>query len=194
MGWVLLALVIAFFGVIEFGLIRDRVRLGPVRSAVRKEAVVYRTPISAQWGRGWAGRGNAQGIRLVVRENSFELSYPFPGGSLLTTEWYCWGKDARMKMGGGNFLPPRVKRDCIVLSIPSIDTANANQEILLFLRSALAAGPQCRVGCACGMRRASIRRSSLDGELTPGRQPLSQADLATLDHQLVRVTETTAHL
>jgi hypothetical protein len=131
MGWVLLALVIAFFGVIEFGLIRDRVRLGPVRSAVRKEAVVYRTPISAQWGRGWAGRGNAQGMRLVVRENSFELSYPFPGGSLLTTEWYCWGKDARMKVGGGNFLPPRVKRDCIVLSIPSIDTANANQEILL---------------------------------------------------------------
>ena len=131
MGWVLLGLVIAFFGVIEFGLIRDRMRLAPIRSAVRKESVVYRTPISAQWGRGWAGRANAKGMRLVVRENSFELSYAFPGGSLLTTEWYCWGKDAGMKMGQGNFLPPWVKRDCIVLSIPSIDTANANQEILL---------------------------------------------------------------
>jgi len=99
MQWVLLAFVVAFFGVIEFRLLRDRLRLAPVRSAVRNEAVVYRTPISAQWSRGWWGRGNAKGMRLVVRQNSFELSYPFPGGSLLTTEWYCMGKDARMKVG-----------------------------------------------------------------------------------------------
>ena len=131
MQGVLLALVVAFFGVIEFRLIRDRVRLAPIRSAVRKEAVVYRTPISAQWSRGWGGRGNAKGMRLLVREKSFELSYPFPGGSLLTTEWYCRGKDARMKVGQGNFLPPKVKRDCIVLAVPSIDDANAEQEILL---------------------------------------------------------------
>jgi len=131
MQWVLLALVVAFFGVIEFRLLRDRVRLAPVRSAVRNETVVYRTPISAQWDRGWRGRGNAKGMRLVVRLSSFELSYPFPGGTLLSTEWYCWGKDARMKMGQGNFLPPWVKRDCIVLSIPSIDSANEVQEILL---------------------------------------------------------------
>ena len=131
MQWVLLALVVAFFGVIEFRLLRDRTRMAPVRSAVRKEAVVFRTPISAQWSRGWWGRGHAKEMRLLVRENSFELSYPFPGGSLLTTEWYCRGKDARMKVGQGNFLPPKVKRDCIVLSIPSIDNANAEQEILL---------------------------------------------------------------
>jgi hypothetical protein len=131
MQWVLLALVVAGLGVIEFRLLRDRRRLAPVRSAVRKEAVVYRAPISAQWSRGWWGRGNAKGMRLVVRENSFELSYPFPGGSMLTTEWYCRGKDARMKVGQGNFLPPKVKRDCIVLSIPSIDNASAEQEILL---------------------------------------------------------------
>ncbi len=36
-----------------------------------------------------------------------------------------------MKVGHANFLPPKVKRDCIVLSIPSIDNANAEQEILL---------------------------------------------------------------
>ena len=131
MQWVLLALVVAGLGAIEFRLLRDRRRLAPVRSAVRKEAVVYRTPISAQWSRGWWGRGNAKGMRLLVRENSFELSYPFPGGSMLTTEWYCRGKDARMKVGQGNFLPPKVKRDCIVLSIPSIDNASAEQEILL---------------------------------------------------------------
>lgn len=131
MQWMLLALVVAFFGVIEFRLLRDRTRLALVRSAVRKEAVVYRTPISARWRRDWWGGGNAKGMRLLVRENSFELSYPFPGGSLLTTEWFCRGKDARMKVGQGNFLPPKVKRDCIVLSIPSIDNANAEQEILL---------------------------------------------------------------
>src|SRR5207245_11632672 len=118
-------------GLIEFRLLRDRARLAPVRSVVRKEAVVFRTPISVQWGRGWWGRGNAKGMRLLVRENSFELSYPFPGGSLLTTEWFCRGRYARMKVGRGNFLPPKVKRDCIVLSIPSIDNANAEQEILL---------------------------------------------------------------
>lgn len=131
MQWVLLALVVAFFGVIEFRLLRDFVRLASVRSRVKKEAVVYRTPISAQWSRGWWGRGNAKGMRLVVREKSFELSYPFPGGSFLTTEWYCWGNDARMRMGLGNFLPPRVKRECIILSIPSIDDPNAEQEILI---------------------------------------------------------------
>ncbi len=81
MQWVLLAFVVAVFGVIEFRLLRDRLRLAPVRSAVRNEAVVYRTPISAQWSRGWWGRGNAKGMRLVVRQNSFELSYPLTASS-----------------------------------------------------------------------------------------------------------------
>jgi hypothetical protein len=151
MQWVLLALVVAVFGVIEFRLLRDRLRLAPVRSAVRNEAVVYRTPISAQWSRGWWGRGNAKGMRLVVRQNSFELSYPFPGGSLLTTEWYCRGKDARMKVGQRNFLPPYIQRDCIILSVPSIDSANAEQEILLSstppLRDDLSAAWDALVAC-----------------------------------------------
>jgi hypothetical protein len=98
---------------------------------VKKEAVVYRTPISPQWGRGRWGRGNAQGMQLVVREQSFELSYPFSGGSFLTTEWYCWGRNTRMEMGKGRFRPPRINRDCIVLSIPPIDDASVKQEILL---------------------------------------------------------------
>jgi hypothetical protein len=131
MQWVLLGLVVAGFFVIELQLYRDRKRLAPIRAAVMKEAVVYTSPISAQWGRGWWARGNAKGMRLVVRERSFELSFPFPGGSFLATEWYCRGKDARMKMGRGNFLPPWVKRDCIVLSIPAIDEASAEQEILI---------------------------------------------------------------
>ena len=50
--WILLAAVLAGFGVIEIRILRDRGRLAPVREAVKKEAVVYRTPISAQWGRG----------------------------------------------------------------------------------------------------------------------------------------------
>jgi hypothetical protein len=127
---------------------------GPRSIGCKKEAVVYRTPISAQWSRGWWGRGNAKGMRLVVREKSFELSYPFPGGSFLTTEWYCWSKDARMKMGLGNFLPPRVKRDCIILSIPSIDEPNAEQEILISsvppLRQDLSAAWDALV--VCGVR------------------------------------------
>jgi hypothetical protein len=99
---------------------------------VKKEAVIFRTAILPQWGGGWWGRGNARGMQLVVREHSFELSYPFPGGSFLTTEWYCWARDARMRMGQGRrFLPPRVQRDCIVLSIPSIADASGEQEILL---------------------------------------------------------------
>ena len=131
MQWVLLAAVVAAFSVIEFGLLRDRARLGPVRKAVRKESIVYRAPISAQWGRGWWGRGNAKGMHLVVREHSFELSYPFPGVSLLTTEWFCRASDATMKLGYGYFLPPRVGRECIVVTIPSIDSPKATQEILL---------------------------------------------------------------
>ena len=98
---------------------------------MKKETVVYRTPISVQWGRGLWGRGNAKGMNLVVRESSFELSYPFPGGSLLTTEWYCFGKDAQMKMGVGLFLPPAIKRDCIALSVPSVDNPHVRQELLL---------------------------------------------------------------
>lgn len=131
MQWVLLALVAAGMVVIEFRLYLDRTRLAQVREAVKKEAVVYRAPIGAQWGRGWWGRGNAKGMQLVVREHSFELSYPFPGGSFLTTEWYCRGHDARMKVDQGRFLPPRIKRECIVLSIPSIDDAKVEQKILL---------------------------------------------------------------
>lgn len=129
MQWVLLVLVVAGFFVIELKLYRDRKRLAPIRAAVKQEAVVYSSPISAQWGRGWWGRANARGMRLVVRERSLELSFPLPGGSLLATEWYCRGKDARMKMGRGNFLPPWVKRDCIVLSMPAIGDASAEQEI-----------------------------------------------------------------
>jgi hypothetical protein len=73
-------------------------------------------------------------MQLVVRDHSFELSYPFPGGSFLTTEWYCWARDGRMKMAVGRFLPPRIKRDCIVLSIPSLDNPDDRQEILLSSR------------------------------------------------------------
>ena len=131
MQWVLLGAVVAGFCAIEFRLLRDRGRMAPVREAVRKEAIVYRAPISAQWGRRWWGRGNAKGMQLVVREHSFELSYPFPGGSLLTTEWFCRADDAAMKPGHGRFLPPRVERDCIVLSVPSIDNPKIEQEILL---------------------------------------------------------------
>ncbi len=47
--WILLAAVLAGFGVIEIRILRDRGRLAPVREAVKKEAVVY---LSAQWGRG----------------------------------------------------------------------------------------------------------------------------------------------
>ena len=119
------------FCVIELRLIRDRLRLAPVREAVRKEPIVYRAPISAQWGRGWWGRGNAKGMHLVVREHSFELSYPFPGGSLLTTEWFCRAAEATMMMGHGRFLPPRVDRQCIVMTVPSIDNPKAEREILL---------------------------------------------------------------
>jgi hypothetical protein len=131
MQWVLLGLVVAGFCVIEFQLLRDRSRLAPIRDLVRKESVVYRTAISPQWGRGLWGRGNARGMQLVVREHSFELSYPFRGGSFLSTEWYSWGRDTRMKMGRGRFLPPWISRDCIVLSIPSIDDATKEQEILI---------------------------------------------------------------
>ncbi len=34
-------------------------------------------------------------------------------------------------MGEGRFLPPRIKRECIVLSIPSIDNTGERQEMLL---------------------------------------------------------------
>jgi len=131
MQWVLLGVVAAAFCAVEFRLLRDRFRVAEVRQAVKSEAVTYRAPISAQWGRGWWGRGNAKGMQLIVREHSFEISYPFPGGSLLSTEWYCRGPEARMKVGEGRFLPPRIKRDCIVLSIPSIDDAATDQETLL---------------------------------------------------------------
>jgi hypothetical protein len=132
--WLLLVLVVAGFAVIEFRLLRDWLRLAPVRRVVKREAVVYRTPISAQWSRGWWGRGNAKGMQLVVHERSFELSYQFPGGSLFSTEWYCRGSDAEMKTGKGNFLPPLIKRDCIALSIPAIDHSENRQEILLASR------------------------------------------------------------
>ena len=131
MQWVLLAAVLAGFGVIEIRILRDRARLAPVREAVKNEAVVYRTPISAQWGRGWWGRGSAKGMHLVVREHSFELSYPFPGGRFLSEEWFCIAREARTRMGEGRFLPPRIKRECIVLSIPSIANTDERQEILL---------------------------------------------------------------
>lgn len=134
MQWVLLAAVVAGFAAIAFRLGRDWVRLAPVRHVVKGERIVYRTPVSAQWGRGWWGRGNAKGMQLVVHERSFELSYPFPGGGLLSTEWYCRGNDARMKLGTGNFLPPAVKRDCILLSIPAIDDQAKQQEIALASR------------------------------------------------------------
>jgi len=131
MQWVLLGAVAAGLCVIEFRLLRDRARLSAVREAVERGGIVYRAPISAQWSRGWWGRGYARGMQLVVREHSFQLSYPFPGGSLLSTEWYCRAADAVMKRGQGRFLPPRVKRECIVLSIPSIDNRELAQEILL---------------------------------------------------------------
>lgn len=134
MQWVLLGVVVAGLFIVELRVQRDWARLAPVRHSVRKEAIVFRTPISAQWGRGWWGRGHAKGMHLVVRENSFELSYPFPGGRFLSTEWFCRARDAGMKVGQGSFLPPRVKRDCIALSIPGIDKADVQQEILLASR------------------------------------------------------------
>jgi len=132
--WVPLGVVVAGFGAIELRLLLARARPASVRDSVKKEAVVHRTPISAQWGRGWWGRGNVKGMQLVVRDHSFELSYPFPGGSFLTSEWYCRARDGRMKMGVGRFLPPRIKRACIVLSIPSLDNPDDRQEILLTSR------------------------------------------------------------
>jgi hypothetical protein len=129
--WVLLSSVVVGLCLLEFRILRDRARLAPVREAVKKEAVVSRTPISAQWGRGWWGRGNAKGMHLVVREHSLELSYPFPGGRFLSEEWFCLAREARMTMGEGRFLPPQIKRECIVLSIPSIDNADERQVILL---------------------------------------------------------------
>ncbi len=131
MQWILLGVVLLGFGAIELRLLRDRARLAQVRTAVRRESVAYRAPISAQWGRGLWGRGNAKGMQLVVREHSFELSYPFPGGSLLTTEWFCRAADATMRMGHGRFLPPRVDRQCIVVTVPSIEDPKIEQEILL---------------------------------------------------------------
>lgn len=131
MQWVLLAVVVVGFGVLAGRLWLDRVRLAPVRRVVRAEPVTYRTPISAHWSRGWWGRGNARGMELVVHERSFELSYSFPGGRFLSTEWYCRGRDAEMALGSGKFLLPVINRTCIVLSIPAIDHPVRRQEILL---------------------------------------------------------------
>lgn len=114
---------------------------------------MHRLPISAQWGRGWWGRANAKGMQLVVRERSFELSYPLPGGRFLSTKWYCRASDALMTMGQGWFLPPKIKRDCIMLSIPAIKNARERQEILLAARpprSGLGEAWQALV--ACGVR------------------------------------------
>ena len=153
MQWVLLAAVVVGFCVIEFRILRDRARLTPVREAVKKDAVVYRTPISAQWGRGWWGRGNAKGMHLVVREQSFEVSYPFLGGRFLSEEWFCMAREAPMTMGEGRFLPPRIKRECIVISMPSIDNPGERQEILL---SSMPPGRYLRAVwdalVACGVR------------------------------------------
>ena len=131
MQWVLLAVVVLGFGILEFRNLKDRARLAPLRRAVRHEPIRYRTPISAQWGRGWWGRGNAKGIRLVVREHSFELSYAIPTWGLLGTEWCCKGSDARIQVSRGRFLPPKVERSCIALTIPAIDRPDERQEILL---------------------------------------------------------------
>ncbi len=129
--WVLLAAVLLGFSILEYRNVRDRVQLRALRQAVTKQSVPYRTPISAQWKRGWRGRGNAKGLQLVVREKSFELSYPFPTLGLLGTEWYCRAQEARMTTGRGRFLPPKVTRTWIVLSIPAIYRPEERQEILL---------------------------------------------------------------
>jgi hypothetical protein len=131
MQWLFLGVVVAGLVVIEARLQLDWVRMAAVRNAVREERVIHRMPISAQWARGWWGRGNAKGIQLVVREHSFELAYPFPGGHFLSTEWFCRAADALMSVDRGRFLPPKVQRDCIVLSIPAIDNTGDRQEILL---------------------------------------------------------------
>src|SRR5690348_2749016 len=96
MQWVLLVVVVAAFGVLGWRLWQDRVRLEPTKLIVRGESVVYRTQVSARWSRGWWGRGNARGMQLVVHEKSFELSYSFPLGRFLSTEWFCRGGDAEM--------------------------------------------------------------------------------------------------
>ena len=131
MQWVLLAVVALGLSALEYRNIRDRIQLTAIRDAVTKERELYRTHISAQWSRGWWGRGNFKGMQLVVRERSFELSYPFPTLGLLGTEWYCSAQHARMNTDRGRFLPPKVMRTCVVLSFPSIDNHQERQEILL---------------------------------------------------------------
>jgi hypothetical protein len=131
MQWVLLGAVIVGIAAIEFRLVRDRIRTATIREVVRREQLIARFPISAQWARGWWGRGNAKGMQLLVRERSFELSYPFPGGSLLSTEWFCRATESQMKAGRVTALPPQMKRECIVVSFPSIDHPMARQDVLL---------------------------------------------------------------
>lgn len=134
MQWLLLGIVVAGLVGIEARLQLDWWRQAAVRDAVRKEPVHRRMPISAQWGRGWWGRGNAKGMQLITREHSFELTYPFSGGHFLSTEWFCRAGDARMSVARGRFLPPRIQRDCIVLSIPAINNTGDRQEILVTAR------------------------------------------------------------
>ena len=131
MQWVLLIVVVAGLGALGWRLWQDRVHLAPAMRVVKAEPVIYRAPMSAQWSRGWWGRGNASGMELVVHKQSFELSYSFRVGRFLSTEWYCRGRDAEMSVGSGKFLLPVISRNCIVLSIPVIDHPELRQEILL---------------------------------------------------------------
>jgi hypothetical protein len=129
--WVFFAAVMAGLVGVSIRLYRDRRRQAPVRDAVVREKIIYRSPVSPQWARNRWERANAKGMELVVREHSFQLPYPFTGGRFLSNEWFYWGKDARIWMGEGDFLPPRVGRKCIVIGMPSIEAPERAQEILV---------------------------------------------------------------
>jgi hypothetical protein len=124
--YVLSAVVLAVFAVVSVWRYRQARTAAPIRDAVRGEALIYRAPISPQW-----GRRLASGMELVVREHSFEISYPFPGGRFLTQGMYCVSRRARMETGRGRFRPPRLMRDCIVLTVSSDDDAADDQEVRL---------------------------------------------------------------
>jgi hypothetical protein len=74
-------------------------------------------------------------MHLVVREHSFEISYPMPYAFLgrVNREWYCVGTQVEMtvRFGVTAFLPPRRTRDVIALTIRSADDVENEEEVLI---------------------------------------------------------------
>jgi hypothetical protein len=72
---------------------------------------------------------------LVVREHSFEISYPMPYAFLgrVNREWYCVGTRVEMKtmFGVTAFLPPRRTRDVLALTIRSESRDAEDDETVL---------------------------------------------------------------